>query len=346
MSLIVDVVNGDGFKLSEMTMAINKVETVPNQLGALDIYQPSSIRSDHMMLDVTEGSIRLVRTSSRGEPIESRDKARKAKMKSFFTGRLALKDRIRASDLAFLREVGTADQPRELASELAERQSGDNGLMADIDTTKEFQRLGGLRGKLYDTEGSLLYDYFAELGVAEPSVVNINFATLTEGALRNYIVDNIKRPMKKSAKGARFSKVIGLCGSSAYDKLNANPEYRETFLNQQAAAELRGDHTEAPVMFAGVEWVEYVGTDDDTTVAMGDNEIIFIPAGKGNTVFKQVQSPGEKFSDLGKKGEEWYSWLVLDTDCPDDPSWVDLFVATYLLMLNTRPEMTRIGNAI
>lgn len=346
MSLLVDVVNGDGFKLSEMTMAINKVETVPNQLGALDIYQPSPIRSDHMMLDVTEGKIRLVRTSQRGEPIESRDKARKAKMKSFFTGRLALKDRIRATDLAFLREIGTADQPRELASELAERQSGDNGLMADIDTTKEFQRLGGLRGKLFDTEGTLLYDYFVEMGVSEPSVVNIDFVNLKEGALRNYIADNIVRPMEKAAKGARFSKVIALCHPSAYDKLNANPEYYQTFLNQQQASELRGDHRKQPVYFAGVEWVEYIGTDDDVTVALGDGEIIFIPAGKGNTVYKQVNSPGEKFSDLGKKGEEWYSWLVLDTDCPDDPSWVDLFVATYLLMLNTRPEMTRIGNAL
>ncbi|MGK0269500.1 MAG: hypothetical protein ACI88H_000131 [Cocleimonas sp.] len=341
---IVDLVKGDGFTMGDMGEAINKVEFVPNQLGSLNIYQNTPIRSSTLLLDVTEGSIRLVKTSKRGEPIESRDKAKKGKLKAFSTDRLALKDDIAAEALAFLRDYGTADQPRQLAKELAERQAGPNGLMADIDLTREFQRLGGLRGKLFDTDGTLLYDYFSEMGVSEPSVVNINFATLTEGDLRVYIVDNIKRPMKKSRKGAKFSQIIAICESSAYDKLSKNPEYRKVAELQEQSAELRNDHTDQPIDFAGVTWVEYEGTDDDTTVALAAGEIIFVPAGLNNTVFKQVLSPGEKFSDLGTEGQEWYSWLKLDDN--DDPSNVELSVASYNLMLNTRPEMVRIGNAL
>jgi hypothetical protein len=341
---IVDLIKGDGFTMGDMGEAINKIEFVPNQLGTLNIFQNAPIRSSTLLLDVTAGSIRLVKTSKRGEPVESRDKAKKGKLKAFSTERLALRDNIGAESLSFLRDYGTADQPRQLAKEIAERQAGPNGLMADIDLTREFQRLGALRGKLYDTDNTLLYDYYEEMDVDEPSVVNIDFANLTEGALRVYIVNNIKRPMKKSRKGASFSQIIAICESGAYDKLSQNPEYRKVAELQEQSAELRNDHTDQPIDFAGVTWVEYEGTDDDTTVALSEGEIIFVPGGLNNTVFKQVLSPGEKFSDLGSEGKEWYTWLKPDD--PIDPANIELSVASYNLMLNTRPEMVRIGKAI
>ena len=341
-SLILDVVNQDPFTQISMTDAVNKIETQPNHLGRLGVFTLSPIRSAMVALDVKANDIRLVPTSKRGEPIESRDKRNKAKFKYFQTDRIALKDRVNATDLAFLREVGTADRPRELAGEIAERQGGEQGsggLMGDIDATKEFQRLGALRGKLYDTEGALLYDYFAEMGIAEPSVINLDVTTLVDGNLRQNIHDNVVRYMKKTKKGAKYTKILAICGPGAIDKLQASTEYRESFKNQAQASDLREGQADV-VKFAGVEWVEYEGTDDDTTVALGDNEVIFIPCGLNNTVFKHVASPGEKFSHLGQKGKEFYSWIKVDRS-DDDPEWLDIYVACYLLMLNTRPEMVR-----
>jgi len=338
--MLLNIVENDAFSLVSMTDAINLVEFVPNQLGAMGVFTPAPIRSKSLVLDVRSGKVRLVSTTARGEPIESRDKRRKAQLKSFHTGRLALKDRVTADDLAFLREFGTEDQPKELGTEIALRQDQDgNGLMGDIDLTKEFMRLGAIRGKLYDTEGSLLYDYFAEMGVNEPSVLSMDMTTLISGKFRTNVVDNVKRYMKKNAKGARYSKIIALCGSDAYDMIHENAEFREAHLAQVKASELLNDHTESPTNFAGVEWVEYNGTDDDTTVDVAANEVIFIPGGMDNTVFKNVQAPGEKFSHLGQMGKEFYSWLKWEDDA--DPSWVDIHVASYLLMLNTRPEMVR-----
>lgn len=342
-SLILDVVNQDPFKQISMTDAINKIEHQPNHLGRLGVFTLSPIRSAMVALDVKSNNIRLVKTSKRGEPIESRDKRNKAKFKWFSTDRLALKDRINATDLAFLREFGTADRPKELAGELAERQGGEQGsggLMGDIDATKEFQRLGALRGKLYDTDGALLYDYFAEMGISEPSVLNLDVTTLINGNFNEAIEDNVVRYMRKTKKGARYSKIIALCGPGAIDKLKKSPEYREAKLNTQKASELLEGYDGTTVKFAGVEWVEYEGTDDDTTVALGTDEVLFIPGGLNNTVFKQVASPGEKFSHIGQKGKDFYSWIKWDRS-DDDPEWVDLYVACYLLMLNTRPEMVR-----
>lgn len=338
--MLLNIVENDAFSLVSMTEASNKIEFVPNQLGSMGIFSPAPIRAKTLVFDVRSGAVRLVKTSSRGEPIESRDKRRKAQLKSFHTGRLALKDRITADDLAFLREFGTEDQPKELASEIGLRLNSDgNGLMGDLDLTKEFMRLGAIRGKLYDTDGALLYDYFAEMNVSEPSVLTLNMSTLVGGKFRTTIVDGVKRYMKKNAKGARYSKIIALCGSDAYDKVHENQEFREAHLAQVKANELLGDHTEKPTNFAGVEWVEYQGTDDDTTVDLAADEVIFIPAGTGNTVFKHVQAPGEKFSHLGQMGKEYYSWMKWEDDV--DPSWVDVHLASYLLMLNTRPEMVR-----
>lgn len=339
--MLLNIVENDAFSRVEMTDAINLVEFVPNQLGAMGIFSPAPIRGKSLVFDVRSGTVRLVATTLRGEPIESRDKRRKAQLKSFHTGRLALKDRVTADDLAFLREFGTEDQPKELGTEIALRQDQDgNGLMGDIDLTKEFMRLGAIRGKLYDTDGStLLYDYFAEMGVNEPSVLSMDMTILVGGKFRTNVVNNVKRYMQKNAKGAKYSKIIALCGSDAYDMIHENAEFREAHLAQVKANELLNDHTESPTNFAGVEWVEYTGTDDDTTVDLAADEVIFIPGGIGNTVFKEVQAPGEKFSDLGQLGKAFYSWLKWEDD--DDPSWVDIHVAAYILMLNTRPEMVR-----
>lgn len=339
--MLLNIVENDAFSLTSMTDAINKVEFVPNQLGAMGIFSPSPIRSKSLVIDVRAGAVKMVATTSRGEPIESRDKRRKAQLKSFQTGRVAVKDRVTADDLAFLREFGTEDQPKELGTEIALRQNQDgNGLMGDIDLTKEFMRLGAIRGKLYDTDGStVIYDYFAEMGVTAPSILTMNMTTLTDGKFRTAVANSVVRYMENNAKGARYSKVIALCGTGAYDKLHENSEFREAHLAQVKASELLNDHRTAPTSFAGVEWVEYRGTDDGSTVDVGENEVIFIPGGIGNTVFKEVQAPGEKFSHLGQMGKAHYSWLKWDED--EDPSWVDIHVASYMLMLNTRPEMVR-----
>ncbi len=344
--MLLNIFENDAFSLASMTDAINKVEYVPNRLGALGLFRPSPIRTKIAALDVRAGQINLVQTSQRGEAIESRDKRRKAQMKHFETSRLALHDRITADDLAFLRQFGTEDQIKSLATEIALRQggNGNNGLIDDIDLTKEHMRLGALRGKVLDADGSLIYDYYAAMGVSEPSAININLTTLKEGNLRAYIASNIVRYMRRNRKGARFEGVTALCGAEAFDKLNKNPEYYDTFKSQQEASELRNSYMGESVSFAGCDWEEYQGTDDNSELALGDNEIVFVPNGETNTVFKQIMSPGEKFSHVGQLGQDMYSWLKPEAD--PDPSYVDVNVASYLLMLNTRPEMTRIGNAV
>ena len=342
-SLILDIVNQDPFSLISMTDGVNKIDHQPNHLGRLGIFTLSPVRSAIIALDVKSTGIRLVQTSQRGEPVESRDKRNKAQFKHFSTGRLALKDRINATDVAYLREYDTADQPKQLASEITERQAGDQGtggLMGDIDATKEFQRLGALRGKLYDTEGALLYDYFAEMGVAEPSVISLDVTTLIDGNFREAIQENVVRYMRKTKKGAKYSDILALCGPGAIDTLKKSPEYYKAMENQNDSTDLLNGYDGETVKFAGVHWVEYEGTDDDTTVALGDDEVIFIPRGLDNTVFKQICSPGEKFSQLGQKGQDFYSWIKWDRS-DDDPEWVDVYVACYLLMLNLRPEMVR-----
>ena len=340
--MILNVLNNDAFTLASMTAAISKVATVPERLGQLGLFPAAPIRTELATVEVREGKIKLIQTSDRGEDIESRNKGQKGQMKFFQTKRLAVKDRIRATDLQFLRQFGTEDQVKQLQQEIALRQTGPNGLMADLNLTFESMRLSAIDGILKDADGTVLYDYFTELGITKPSSVVVPLSTATEGALREFVQKNVTRHMRRKAKGARFTKIHALCGENAYDKLHKNPEFRETFLNQQAANELRQSYDGEVTDFAGVQWEEYIGT-DDSTHELEPDEIKFVPGGIGNTVFQHVQSPGEKFSDVGQLGKEFYTWLKWDND--DDPSWVDIHLVAYPLFLNTRPEMVRIGTA-
>jgi hypothetical protein len=342
--MLLNIFQDDAFSLASMTNGLSKVEYVPNQIGALKLFRPMPIRTAVAAIEIRQGTMKLIQTTKRGQTSESRDKRQKGRMEYFETRKIAVDSRITADDLQFMRAFGTEDQIKQLQQEIVQRQTGPGGLLDDVNLTFESMKLSALRGKLLDADGTLLYDYFAKMGVAEPSVVNFSFATLTEGKLREYITNNITLHMEKNAKGARYSQIHCLCGENVMNELHKNTEFTRTFLNQQAAAELRGDYLNQKTLFGGVIWERYRGTDDGTTVHVGPDNMIFFPGGQDNTVYSHIMSPGEKFSQVGQLGQEMYSWLEWDKN--EDPAWVDPHVAAYPLMLNQRPEMSRLGTLI
>lgn len=337
---LVDLLGQDAFSRASMTEAINQVEFAPTQLTGDDLFKTERIRTDTAQVDIEKGKLTLIAHSERGDPIKSQSTKGPRRTEYFKTGRRATHGSLTASELAFTRQTGS-DQLLEVKTEIAKVW---DRKYEDMKATFEHMALGCTDGLVIDTDGTILYDYYDKFGVSRPSTINFDFKNLKEGDCRNYIMKNIVRPMRRNAKGAQYSYVRALCGEDAFDGLQANPEFYKTFETQQAGAELRGSTEDIKTNFAGVLWEEYVGTDDTSTIALAPDEIRFIPAGKGNSVFRKILSPGEKFSDIGKEGEDLYSWLKLDD--PDDPSMIDVFLAAYRLYMCARPEMIRRGRVI
>lgn len=335
--MFMDIFNNDAFRLASMLQAVERVETKPGQIGAMGLFASNPIRTEIVSIEERDGTLALIQTSERGAPLEQRT-TEKRRMRHFSTKRIAKGDRINASELQFVRQFGAEQQIMELQAELARRLDGPVGLVADVEATWEHMRLGALRGQLLDADGSVIYDWFSEFGITQATEIDFDLdnASPAPGALRKLIQDKVVRAMRRKAKGARYSGVGVLCGDAFFDDLIAHPEVRETYLNQQEAAELRGGYEGQSFTFAGVTFAEYIGTDDNSTVAVASDKCIIFPMGTGNTVFETAWSPGEQFAHLGELGQPIYPLVVPDRE---RDMWVDLEVYSYPLFICKRPEL-------
>lgn len=331
-----DIFSGDAFSCIEMTAALNKVPYVPSYLGSKNIFVPKSIRTETADFEMVEGVISLVQTSERGAPLAQRANEKRT-LRSQRTFRVAKGSKLRASELQNIRAFGSESELQQVQAEAMARMVA---LRRDVDLTHENMRLGALQGILLDADGSTLVNWFTFWGVSQPAEIDFDLdnASPASGALKK-LCNQVMRTMQKASKGAWTpgTYVEGLCGDAFYDDLTSHPEVRATYLNQQAANSLREDYANVYESFryGGINWVNYRGTDDGSTVAVGTDKVKFYPAGSLEA-FQHISSPGESFDFVNTPGQPFYAMQIPDKDRNQH---VDLEVYSYPLFAATRPEM-------
>lgn len=84
-----------------------------------------------------------------------------------------------------------------------------------------------------------------------------------------------------------------------------------------------------------MSFINYRGTDDGTTLAVGANEAKFFPIG-ARDVFQHVMGPGETFDTVNTPGRPFYAMTI-----PDEKrnAFVEHEVYSYPAMVCTRPKM-------
>ena len=126
--------------------------------------------------------------------------------------------------------------------------------------------------------------------------------------------------------------IVGLASDEFWDDLIAHKSVRETWLNQQEAADLRKDATFETLNFGGITFVNYRGTDDNSTVAVPANKCKFFPAVPG--IFEVAYSPAETFDYVNTPGQPVYAMTIPDKD---RNAWVKIEVYSYPLFICKRP---------
>jgi hypothetical protein len=328
-----DVFQQDAFSATSLSAAIDKMDYVPGFLGAIPgLFDPVPVRTKEVYIEERTTGQALIQTSERGEPLaEKADVKRVAR--PFSTKRVALKSRIQASELFNIRAFGSETELKQVASEIARRQKLISG---DMDLTFENLRLTTVTGATLDADGSTIYNWATEFGQTIPAEVDFDLdaASPASGILRKRTtaaIRSISRGLK--GLGGNSFRVMALAGDAFWDDLIGHNEVRTTYLNYQAAAALRDPVAWESFNFGGVTWVNYRGTDDGSTVAVGTNEAKFFPVGAG--IFKWVMAPGERFSDLMGVGQNFFSMIVTDKD---RDMWADVEMYSYPLPVCTMPQ--------
>lgn len=335
---LLDIFGNDAFSMVSMSEAIDKMDTVPGHLGSLGVFNERGIREEKVAIEKRENTLSVIQTTPRGAPLPNRGRTL-TNIRDFRTVRVGQQDRILASELQFIRGFGEEMQVKMLQEEIAQRMGL---LLADLQTTLENMRLGAVQGIVTDADDSTIYNYFTEFGISQPSELAFDLANKASGALREFAQKNVVRVLRRKAKGAMIQRIYALCGDDFWDLLLKNAEFRETYLNQVQARELRNGYDLEEVDFAGITWANYVGTDDNSTVAVSATEVKFIPMGPSN-IFETVYAPGETFADIGQLGKQFYARVIPEPGTRD--TYVDLEVLSYPLHIARRPDLLLRGKS-
>lgn len=346
-----DVFNQDPFRTVQLTTAVEKIPFLPQGVGNLGIFDDDPIRTEAAVVEERAGQLVLIPFSERGTDGTQRT-TEKRTARYFKVPRLRHEDTIYAREVQGIREFGTEAVLMEVMAEMARRYAGPTGLLRNIEYTWEFHRLAAIQGLLLDADNSVVYNWFDEFGINQPAEIGFDLDSNTEGSLRP-ICNLIVRGMARAAQGAFLpsTRVFAACGDDFWDSFTKHQDVVKTFYNWQAAEELRtgaafnptafntGQLSFQAMMFGGIWWFNYRGSDDATTVGIAHDKVKFFPVGAPG-IFRRVLSPGESIEWVNTLGKPIYARVIPDVQRNE---WVKPEVSSYPLHICTRPAVLYSG---
>jgi len=294
----IEIFNDDAFSVSSLTAAINEQEYLPGRISSLGLFQEEGITTLTVQIEKDGDTLALVPAGERGTSglVVS---GTKRNMIPFNTVHLPQRFAIKADEIQGIRAFGSR-------SELQAVQDVVNKRLAkarrQLDATHEFQRMGALNGQILDADGStVLLDIYKTFGVTRKKMSMGLNSPDTE--LRVKCGDALD--LQEDALGSVTSSGSrALCGKNFWNKLVVHKSVKETFLNSQQAAALRGDARES-FEFGGIVWERYRGKIAGVTF-IHDDKALLIPEGVPD-LYISVFAPADYMETVNTEGVPYYS---------------------------------------
>lgn len=287
----------DLFTVASLSASINKLPVIPSKVGAMGIFEEKGVTTTSVVIDEYEGRLVLVPNASRDAdpaPVKSGKRARR----TFETLHLPITRPLLPSQLqgiaSFGQEAATVPQATIINDHLQE-------LKNSIESTREFQRVGALRGKLLDADGAVLFDLFSEFGV-EQKKVTVALGTASTN-VRKACLD-AKRHAESKLGGVMVTGFRSFCGPDWFNAFTDHEKVKAAFAGYQEAQDRIGGDLRSGFTFGGIEFIEY-----DVTVSgqrfIPSNVAQVFPVGKG--VFKMFNAPANYNETVNTVGLPFYS---------------------------------------
>jgi len=334
--ITLDVFKQDAFSTTTLTAYVNKQPHIPSMLRDMGVFTPKPVRTSTIWVEVKDGKVALIPVTERGEPKFQNEKQKRNAV-PLSTVRIAKGDRVQASELQDIRAEGEEAELKEVQMEINMRLEQ---IMGDIDLTEENMMLGAIQGIILDADGStVVRNLYTDFGVSQPAEIDFDLdnATPASGALKRKCTE-VVRGMVRAGGNAVLptSQINAFVGDSFWDDLVAHPEVQGAYNNWVAAQALSNEvGVFKPFRWGEINWVNYRGTDDGSTVAIGTDKAKFFFTG-ARGLFEVAYAPGEGFAHVNSRGMERYAMIVPDPTVREE--YADVEAATYLLPYCTRPE--------
>ncbi|WP_095128667.1 major capsid protein [Pseudomonas sp. Irchel s3h14] len=287
----------DMFSVANLTAAVNKLPAVPGKVGAMGLFDEKGVTSTSVVIDEREGRLVLVPNTSRNDD-PAPMKGGKRKRRSFETLHLPISRPILPSQLQGIAAFGEESSAAPVATVINDNLQE---LKNSIEATREFQRVGALRGKLLDADGSVLFDLFDEFDVAQKKITV---------ALSNAETDvrkaclGAKRHAESKLGGVMVTGFRSFCGPDWFDAFTGHENVKKAFEHYQEAQDRIGGDMRSGFTFGGIEFIEYDVTVSGQRFIPADIAQVF-PVARG--VFRMFNAPANYNETVNTLGQPFYS---------------------------------------
>ncbi len=291
----------DGFSCEDLTAAVNKIPPMPTLLG--QFFETQSASTTTVAVDVENSHLKLIPDTRRGTagtiPVQDT-----RSVKHIPTLHLQQIDSITPEDVQNVRAFGSTE-PETVAARITRKQLA---MRRNIEATLEYHRLGAIKGKILDADGSTeLLDIFNTFGVSAPSDITITFPT-SIAAKSNPVLSGIMKAadvVDTAMGGSPYTGIHAICGATFWDMLIGNPYTTEAYINFTARQDaLGGNNFLAGFTYGGVTFHRYSqAIAGQTTVAATECHVF--PVGPG--VFSTVYAPADYMETVNTDGMPFYS---------------------------------------
>jgi hypothetical protein len=337
-----DLFSDDAFTLQSLTAAINDIDHIPSRAGTLvfantDVVKP--VNTVSVAIERVGEDLKLIQTTARGAPAEKLLGDRRSLLE-LKVPHIQLEDAIHADSVLGVREFGTSNQLRTVEGEVNKRLAK---CARRLDFTLEHHRLGAIKGQICDADGSVLTDlyeafgYLNSSGLSGPEVFDFDLDSLVSDSHDVRVkAQEVTRFMRRHAKTAlpKDAHVWAFCGDNFFDKLISRQDLKDAWRGtDSAAAVLGGNYAFGVFEFGGVIWENYLGSDDNATIAIEPDEARFFWAGAPE-LYSESYAPADYIETVNTPGLPRYAKLAPDTKFN---KFVELEVQTNPLPLCLRP---------
>lgn len=298
----------DPFSVVPLTDAIQSLKYVPGRIGDLGLFAETGIPTTTAAIEERGGILVFVPPSPRGGPGMTVDKLKRT-LRVVAIPHFQIDDTMMAEEVQGVRAWGNETATEMLMEKVAER---GQIFTQSFEATHELARLGAIKGVITYADGTTL-DLRSLFNVsAYPTqFMNLLPGTPTAAGTLRRTSQAVWRLYADELAGLPFTGIRAFCGNAFFDDLIQAPDVRTSYLNWQAAEDLRAPYINpnqkiyGSYEFGGITWENYRGFGPDGAQLVPTDLCYFVPEGVPG-LFRTWYAPADYIETVNTNGQRMY----------------------------------------
>ena len=330
MPLIMDIFNNRAFAVTELTEAINLVPNTYGRLQQLGLFTNVPVRTRSVAVQYNSSTLNLLPSRPwGGAPSLGLPVARN--MRNFAIPHFPHNDMITANDIQDM--IGSTMGTFELMNAMDLMNEKLAIMQGKHTITWEFMRWGALNGQVYDADGVLILDIYAEFGITQTT---IPIAMATPGALTTALTA-LKRYYENNLLGSSMSGIHVFASSEFWDDLMKSPDIVDYMKQFRGTAMLGTDYRNS-FTYYGVTFEEHMGQATDVNGGvhkfLAADTALAVPLGTDR--FKMYWAPADFLETVNRPG---LTAMYAKQKRMDFDRGIEVHTQSNPLPLVTRPQL-------